>query len=176
MSDPEINYKLTDKFGTPERILMIIGFYGFILVGAIGIFSVSLVWGLIYIGFALIGLFGIVLSCLCSHCPYPYEHDTCLFLPVSLVKRLRKYNPDPLKKHEKFGFVFVMAGLVVIPQYWLVQNIILLIVFWVLCLPTFFLVLPFYYCKHCRLFTCPFNKVPLKVRTEAKSEQFGRRD
>lgn len=171
MSDHDVKYKLTNKFSPPERLFMVLGFYGFIIVGAVGILMASLVWGLIYAAFVVIGLFGIVLSCLCSHCPYPYEYDTCLFLPVALVKKLRKYNPDPLKKYEKFGFAFVMAGQVIIPQYWLVENIILLIVFWALCLPTFFVALPLYYCKHCRLFSCPFNKVPLKVRTETKSNQ-----
>jgi hypothetical protein len=171
MSNDDIKYKLTDKFTPPERFFMVIGFYGFIIVGAAGIYSVSILWGLIYTAFAVFGLLGVVLSCLCSHCPYPYEYNTCLFLPVGLVKKLRKYNPDPLKKHEKLGFAAVMAGLVVIPQYWLVQNLTLLILFWGLCIPTFFLALPLYYCKHCRLFSCPFNKVPLKVRTEARSNQ-----
>jgi hypothetical protein len=117
MSDHDANYKLTDKFSPHERILMMLGFYGFVIVGAIGIYSVSLVGGLIYTAFAALGLLGIVLSCLCSHCPYPYEYDTCLFLPVGLVKKLRKYNPEPLKKHEKIGFIVVMAGLVALPQF-----------------------------------------------------------
>ncbi len=151
------NAHLIDGFSLVEKILMRIGFYGFIVTGAYGIYSVSLLWGLIYTGFVLLGLGFILLYCLCSHCPYPYEYSDCLFLPFNLIKKLYKFRSEKMSLLDKIGFLIVMGGLVIIPQYWLLMNVTVLIIFWIFCLPTLVRLL-FCLCKRCRHFDCPFNR------------------
>jgi hypothetical protein len=50
-----------------------------------------------------------------------------------------------------------MAGMVIIPNFWLVADLSLLALFWLVALP-FIAALPIHYCKRCRNFDCPMNK------------------
>ncbi|MBN2030509.1 hypothetical protein JW824_09715 [bacterium] len=149
---------LVDGFSLIEKILMRMGFYGFIFIGAYGIYSATLLWGLLYTGFVLFGLGFVFLYCLCAHCPYPYEYSDCLFLPAGLIKKLYKSRSEQMHILDKVGFLMVMGGLVIIPQYWLLKRDMLLILFWIFCLPTLARLL-FYLCKRCRHFNCPLNRV-----------------
>jgi hypothetical protein len=135
-----------------------LGFYGLTLVGAWGIYSQSITWGLIYTGVAMAGLVGGVLYGLCSHCPYPYDHSDCLFMPYPVIKRLYRFRPEPLTPWDKIGFIAGTLVVVLMPQYWLVKEPLLLALFWILCLPTL-ATFPLYYCKKCRHILCPFNCV-----------------
>ena len=87
--------RFIEGFSLTERVLMRIGFYGFIIVGAYGVFLQSIPWGLAYTGFSIVGLLA-VLYCLCAHCPYPHKLSTCLFLPTGVVKALFSYRPEPM--------------------------------------------------------------------------------
>ena len=154
--------KSIDKFSLFEKIFMRIGFYGFIITGAYGIFSVNTLWAFIYIGFVLLGFAIGLLYSLCSHCPYPYKFSDCLFLPFGLVKKICHFRSASMNKLEKTSFIVVMIGLVAIPQYWLFKNYTILTIFWIFCLPTL-AGLIFYFCKRCHHVSCPFNLSPKKV-------------
>ncbi|MBN1273448.1 MAG: hypothetical protein JXB26_14365 [Candidatus Aminicenantes bacterium] len=156
------NIKLIDRFSLVEKILMRIGFYGFIIVGVYGIFTVSTLWGAIYIGFILLSLSFGLLYCLCSHCPYPYQFSTCLFLPYGIVKKICRFRSESMNILEKIVFMVAILGLVVFPQYWLFKNYTILIIFWIFCLPTLGGLL-FYFCKRCRHSCCPFNSARKKT-------------
>ena len=149
---------LINRFTRTEKVLIRGGFYVFMVIGAVGIYVKSLVWGMIYTGFAIFGLLGVVLYSLCSHCPYPYVYSDCLFLPHGWIRKWFKYRPTPMSLSDKTGFILITLGLVVIPQYWLASNVTLLILFWMACLPVLIL-FPFHYCRRCRHFGCPFNGV-----------------
>jgi hypothetical protein len=149
---------LINRFTLTEKVLLRGGFYVFMIIGAVGIYMKSMMWGMIYTGFAIFGLLLGVLYSLCSHCPYPYVHSDCLFLPHKLIKKFFKYRPTPMSLSDKTGFMLIMIGLVAIPQYWLVSNVTLLILFWIACLPVL-IIFPFHYCRRCRHFGCPFNSV-----------------
>jgi len=148
--------KLIEKFSLFEKIFMRIGFYSFIIIGAYGIFSVNTLWALIYIGFVLLGLTFGLLYCLCSHCPYPYKFSDCIFLPFVAIKKLYNFRSESMKIWEKTGFIVTITGLVAIPQYWLLKNFTILVIFWIFCLPTL-AGLIFYFCKQCHHVNCPFN-------------------
>ncbi len=167
--DSQQYVNLIERFSLLEKILMRIGFYGFIIIGAYGIYSVSITGGLIYTCFAIFGFIFVVLYCLCAHCPYPYKYSTCLFLPSGLVKKLYKFRSERMSISDKIGWIIMMAGLVMIPQYWLLENHVVLTIFWILCLPTL-VSISFYYCRRCRHFDCPFNSVRMKSESKDQGE------
>lgn len=158
---------LIERFSLLEKALMRLGFYGFVVIGAYGIYLESILWGLIYSGFVIIGLQFGFLYFLCTHCPYPYNHSDCLFMPFWVVTKQFKFRSAQVNLLDKIGFIVIMTGLVVIPQYWLIKNYTVLIIFWIFCLPTL-LAFPFHLCRRCQHFHCPFNLVgeELKNKTE----------
>lgn len=149
------NVNLAERFSLFEKILMRMGFYGFIIIGAYGIYSESVPWGLLYTVFVIFGLSVLLSYCLCAHCPYPYKYSDCLFMPLALINKY-KFRSRPMSTLDKIGFIVMMVGVVVIPQYWLLKNSTILIIFWIFYLPTFAGFL-FYECRRCRHFDCPFN-------------------
>jgi hypothetical protein len=162
---PRRNVNLADRFSLVEKILMRIGFCGVLIIGACGIYLESITFGLIYTAFIFFGQSVLLSYCLCAHCPYPHEYSDCLFAPARLVKKSYKFRAGPLSVLDKIGFIVMIVGVVVIPQYWLLKNYAILAIFWVFCLPTY-AGLIFYECKRCRHFCCPLNQ----VREELKKE------
>jgi hypothetical protein len=155
--------KLIDKFSVAEKILARTGFYGFIIIGAYGIYSQSILWGIAYTLFVLLGsIFGLPYY-FCSHCPYPYKYSDCLFTPFWLIARQQEFRPGQLTISDKICSAVIGAGLVLIPQYWLFKNHSVLILFWIFCALTL-VSFPIYYCKRCRNFKCPFNSVSKELR------------
>ena len=47
---------LVERFPLLQKILMRVGFYGFMIIGAYGIYLESILWGLIYSGFVIFGI------------------------------------------------------------------------------------------------------------------------
>ena len=120
------------KFPVLDKVLLRIGFYGFLVVGAYAVYSMSLLWGLIYTVFAVLSL-ALAAYCLCSHCIHAYQYSDCLLLPSRLVTNMYRFRPEPMSRLDTVGFTLWYVGTVGIPQYWLVQNPVLLAIFWVLC-------------------------------------------
>ena len=153
---------LIEKFNLPQKLYIRTGFYGFMAVGTWGIYSQSIIYGLLYTGFVIAGLKFGLLNFICAHCPYPYKYSDCLFAPYRLITQQYEFRPDAMGASDKIGFVAIMAGFIIIPQYWLIRNHTLLVLFWVLCLPTL-AGFPFHLCKRCRHFDCPLNSANKKL-------------
>jgi hypothetical protein len=151
------NIKLHDGFTITEKILLPGLWYVYVAIGAYAIFAESITWGLIYLAFCTFGFFVGILYTLCAHCPYPYEYSDCLFFPHKFIKKLYRHRPGPLTMPDKTGLWISLLGTVILPQYWLLNNASLLILFWVFCIPAW-ASLPLYLCKKCRNFECPINK------------------
>jgi hypothetical protein len=149
---------LKDSFAMWERVVWPLCFAGFIAVALVGIHSISPVGALVYAGFALLGL-AVGFPSLCSHCPYPTRHSTCLFLPPKLVARLLPYRGPRLSRLETVAVLLVTTGLFLLPQVWLIRDPIWLLPFWALALPVA-IAFPVYYCRRCRHAGCPMNRVP----------------
>ena len=154
------------NFNNIENTLMRIGFYGLIVAGVVGIALESTWWAVAYAVYAVIALLGGVLTTLCANCPYVYKRDDCLFLPYKFVKRFYSYRGGRMNVADKIILVVSMLGLVVIPQYWLIQNWQALVVFWAFALPVV-LAAPTFYCRRCLHFSCPLNCVNGQVRKAA---------
>ena len=156
--DPHHHVHLVERFTLCNKILMRTGFYGFMIIGAYGIYGESILWGLIYVCFCILGLM-VGLSCfLCAHCPYPYKHSDCLFVPFWVFTKHYTFRSAPMSGLDKTVVILSFAGFILIPQYWLAKNYTILILFWTFCLPTI-ASLPLFWCRRCKNFHCSFNLV-----------------
>ncbi len=148
---------LIDRFSLIERVLMRTGWFGFMAVGTYGIYRQDPLWAWLYITYGILGFALVVLPGLCAHCPYPSKHSTCLFLPPQLLNRFYPYRGPQMSLGGKAATIATMAGMVIMPHFWLVNDVPLLVLFWLLGLPTV-AAFPTHYCKQCRHFGCPMNK------------------
>ncbi len=148
-----------NKFNLKEITLMRVGYYGYQLVGFLAILKENLVLSILYLLFIIGGSF-LVFYCLCTHCPHQFMHGKCTFVPFGLQKKLFKFKPRKMNVFEIIGHNLITKGAIIIPQFWLYKDLKLLIIFWILCLPTI-LRLSFYHCKKCQNYGCPFcsNKI-----------------
>ncbi len=154
---------LIDRFSLTERIVMRLGWFGFMAVGAYGIYKQSPLWAGIYVACSALGFALVVLPGLCGHCPYPSKHGTCLFLPPGLINRFYPYKGPHMRKAVKGAVLVTMVGMVIMPNVWLVSDPPLLGLFWLLGVPTI-AAFPMHYCRRCRHFGCPMNKVSASGR------------
>ncbi len=153
------NNKCFQTFSFRDKLLFQIGFYGFIIVGAFGIFTLESAYvGIAYLVYTIVGLLFGVLYFLCSHCPHVYVYNDCLFYPPIILKKLYKFRKSPMNLTDKIGFIGLMGSFVIIPNIWIWKNLAILFFFWAFALPTLFGLL-FYVCRHCQNVSCPFNQV-----------------
>jgi hypothetical protein len=155
-SENNTSCPLIDRFSLKERMIMKLGWYGFMAIGSYGIYKQSPVWAGVYVVCALLAFARVIMPGLCAHCPYPSRHDTCLFLPPSLLNRFYPYKGPQMSRAEKISVGVAMAGLVIMPTVWLITDLPLLILFGLFGLPTL-AAFPVHYCKRCRHFDCPMN-------------------
>ena len=144
---------LHDSFSLKDKILMQIGWNGFMLVGIYAIYKRSPLWALAYVAYMIF----IVMPMLCAYCPYPYQYSTCLFMPSGILRKFYPYRGPQPSVAGKTAASIIMVGAVILPNFWLFRDIPLLIVFWLFALPTV-LAFPLHYCKHCRHAGCPANR------------------
>jgi hypothetical protein len=145
-----------DYFSLTERFLMRVGWGGFMLIGFFGIYLQDPIWAWGYAVLGIVGFLLVVIPLLCVHCPYPYHYNTCLFLPQAFLKRFYPHRGPKMSTFGKIAVSIVLASMVVLPNFWLVTDLPLLLLFWLFGLPTI-AALPIYYCKHCRHTGCPMN-------------------
>jgi len=156
--------KIAQGFTLTEKVLMNVGVLATVIAGVYGISLQSIPWAIGYVGFVLFGMLVLIGYGNCSHCPYIYEEYTdCLFPPWGKIyRKLYKYRPGKLTLFDKILFFAFFVGIPLFPQYWLLKNYTVLIVFWLFCFPTaagFF----FYECRQCQHFGCPFNMAQKEV-------------
>lgn len=158
-TDSQKCFDSSKQFSLYEKILMGGGFYACVIIGAYGIFLHSMTWGIAYIAFLLFGSFVSLGYCVCAYCPYIFpDYSDCLFPPFgTVVRKLYRFRPGPIRAMDKIGFLIMMVGVIAIPQYWLLKRPTLLMVFWICCLPTL-LGFVFYECRRCQHYDCLFNR------------------
>ena len=150
---------LIDRFSLKERIVMRIGWSGFMSVGAWTIYKQNPFWTWAYVAYGLLGFALVVLPSMCARCPYPYKRSTCLFVPPAILRKFYPYQGPNMTTAGKTAAFATMAGMVILPNFWLVNDIPLLMIFWLLGIPIL-AAFPMHYCSRCRHFRCPMNKVP----------------
>jgi hypothetical protein len=148
---------LIDRFSLKERLLSRGAWYGFMAVGTWGIFIQAPLWAVIYLLYSLAAFTLVILPGLCAHCPYPSEYSTCLFLPPAVVNRFFPYKGPQMHPVNKVLAFVAMAGIVMMPQFWLITDLPRLLLFWLLALPIL-VAFPRHFCRHCRHLDCPMNR------------------
>ena len=145
-------------FSTAEKIVAAIPFNSTILIGAYGLYLVSWVLTAINLAFCYIGILAMMRYTICPRCPHLLQDNDCLNMPAPLVKKLiAKNRKGPLNNCEKMLHRTVNYGILIIPVYWLIPNISLLIPF----IALYFIgqaTFVFHFCRHCKNEVCIQNR------------------
>lgn len=143
-----------------EQIYAQITFHGWWIAGFIAIALQNWGWAMLYFLIVSYGILGIVQRHLtCPRCPHLHEYDSCLQLPPRISKLLIKEKKNiPLSHKEKILFLSIFILITVFPIYWLMNNVLALAGF-ILFGSMWYLGQFLYYCKRCRIPSCPFNRV-----------------
>jgi hypothetical protein len=148
---------LIDRFSLKEKLFLRTTWFGFLAVGTHAIYKQDPLWAWIYVVYTILGFALLVLPGMCAHCPYPYQFSTCLFIPPSLLRKFYTYRGPRMSPTDKAVALSAMAGMVLLPNFWLIHDIRLAVLFWLLALPSL-VIFPMHYCPRCRHFGCPLNK------------------
>ena len=147
-------HPFVDGFPIWQKLSMRGLFVAVLVVGAVAVFRHSQVFGWIYLVMATLGQLVLIMPNLCAHCPYPYQYNDCLLAPAGLMRTIFSYRGPLISPGGRLALAAGGAGLILIPQYWLFQEPLLLLVFWVLLLP-FLAFFRLYLCRRCRHTGCP---------------------
>ena len=160
--EENIKCSLAEGFSLPEKIWAQFSFLGMTLIGTVGIVLADWPWVLPYILINWYGVPGIIMRHInCPRCPHLHEYGDCLQFPSSVTKRIvkqRKTTPFSTLERALFYAIFILIPSY--PIYWLLPRKILLGAFLVTAGMWYggqFL----YFCKRCRVYECPFNRVPI---------------
>jgi hypothetical protein len=100
----------------------------------------------------------------CPRCPHLHKYGDCLQAPSILTKWLiKKQKTTPFSVFEKFLFYLIFITIPTYPIYWLLSNKLLLFPF-LLSAFMWYSGQLLYFCKRCRIYDCPFNRVPLALK------------
>ena len=158
----EIKCSLAEGFSLWEKIYAQFSFITMGVIGTVGIVLADWPWSLPYIVIIWYGVPGIIMRHLtCPRCPHLYKYGDCLQLTPKVTKWLiKKQKTTPFSALEKLLFYMIFILVPTYPIYWLISNKILLIVF-LLMVGMWYSGQFLYFCKRCRVYDCPFNRVTL---------------
>ncbi len=145
-------------FSIWEKLYAQLSFNGGIIIGAYGLLQHSKALAVIYVLYSYVGILLLMRYTVCPRCPHLHEAGDCLQLHPSLTKRIISPNrKGPLNIYEKFLFVIVLYGILIIPIYWIASNLIVLILF-LLFYGVMLLGLWLYFCRNCKNTSCIQNR------------------
>ena len=158
----ETECTLAEGFSVWEKVWAQLSFWVMGVAGTIGIVLADWPWVFPYIVICWYGIPGIIMRHLnCPRCPHLHVHGDCLQAPASLTKWLiKKRKATPFSNSERFLFLAIFVLLPTYPLFWLVSHTGLLVVF-VIAATAWYLGQYLHFCKRCRVYGCPFNRVPL---------------
>ena len=146
------------KFSLKEKLYAQFSFNGGIIIGAYGLLQHSRTLAVLYLLYSYVGIILLMRYTVCPRCPHLKVAGDCLQLHPSLTKKIISPNrKGPLNRHEKFLFVTVLYGILIIPLYWIASNLFVLIPFLILY-GGLLLSLLLYFCRYCRNTVCIQNQ------------------
>jgi hypothetical protein len=154
------NCSLAEGFSIREKIYAQLSFFAMGILGTIGIILEDWIWVIPYVLINWYGIPGIVMRHLiCPRCPHLYEYGDCLQAPPKLTRWfIKKQKTTPISFLENLLFYMIFLLIPIYPIYWLISNKILLIPF-LLMAGMWYSGQLMYFCKRCRVYDCPFNRV-----------------
>jgi hypothetical protein len=162
MGNSKKHTHLACGFSLKEQIYAQITFHGWWISGFVGIALQNWIWAILYLFIVAYGILGIIQRHLtCPRCPHLHEYDSCLQLPKRITKYVIKARKNtPFSPSEKILFISIFILITIFPIYWLKNDNIALAGFLLFgsmwCLGQFF-----YFCKRCRIPSCPFNRAKI---------------
>ncbi len=150
------------QFERHEKWIARLGFALLVLVGLVALYQKSPNSAFAYAVIVVVCSLLLVYDLLCPYCPYPYKYKTCLLYPHQLltwVTRHRTRELGPVRR----TLIFVAFGLLLlVPQYGLLGNWSLFVVFWLLGV-LLGLLFFFSWCPQCYHRRCPFHRVSVEA-------------
>lgn len=124
----------------------------YLSLGATAVFHDSLFFGLLYLGVIVLGFVSVAYTW-CSRCPRRRDGCTHIWLG-RLAEVLPERDPGSFGPIDWLGTTVYIGGLHLFPQYWLWQNRVTFVLFWVLVGATY-LIGTLGECADCENRTCP---------------------
>lgn len=154
--------RLAEGFSVWEKAWAQLSFSAMGILGTVGIVLTDWPWVFPYIVIYWYGVPGIVMRHLiCPRCPHLHVYGDCLQAPANLTRWLiKKRKATSLTDVEKSLFYGIFTLIPVYPLFWLVSHTGLLVAF-VIATGAWYLGQLLYFCRRCRVYSCPFNRVPL---------------
>jgi len=138
-----------------------------LVVASFAIYPHSWIWLLIYLGYMWLIFAPHELGFLCVYCPYYRQEKGLTVKCKSLWGPSKVLRPKigPMTKVDQVFFWIASFIATFFPMYWLVQEIDLLVLYWLTWLIMIW-TLAKYECNQCLHFHCPGNIVPEEKREE----------
>ena len=161
----KIRCSLAEGFSPWEKIYAQLSFIAMGLLGTVGILLESWPWVLPYIAITWYGIPGIVMRHLvCPRCPHLHEYGDCLQLPATITKWLvKQQKTTPFSTADRILFCAIFILVPTYPLYWLASHVTLLVGF-LLMAGLWYSGQFLRFCKRCRVYDCPFNRVKVTHR------------
>lgn len=155
---------LAEGFSLGEKIWAQVSFNIMGIVGTVGIVLADWPWVIPYIAIYWYGIPRVVMRHLaCPRCPHLHVYRDCLQFPPAITRWLvKKPTTRPFNLREKFLFLLIMLGVPLYPLYWLTGRPVLLAVF-LACALAWYGGQLLHFCHHCRVDSCPFNRVSART-------------
>jgi len=145
-------------FTLKEKIYAQFTFNAGVLVGAYGLFLNSTILGTAYLLYAYIGILLLMRYTVCPRCPHLHVANDCVQLHPSIAKIIvSPARKGPLNTFEKFLFVMVLYGILILPIYWIASDTVVLILF-LLFYGGQLLGLHLHFCRDCQNQSCIQNR------------------
>lgn len=160
---------LFEQFPIFDVILTTAGFVIVIVIGSWAILSTSLMLAAIYFLASLFATLVVHSYSVCTKCPYCGKG---CYLPNGKLAGFM-FSPKKPGKYtslEGLGALGSLAFAVLVPQYWLFKNPLLLVPFWLVIL-ALLVDIVVRICPRCLNFNCLANRVPEEVRQRVKENQ-----
>jgi hypothetical protein len=151
--------RYANGFSVREKLWAQLSFFAILIAGTAGIIREDWPWLAPYIVAGWYGVPGIVMRHLvCPRCPHLYVYGDCVQFPPTLTKLLiKERKTGPFSGAEKAAFWLIFLMIPLYPLYWLRGQPVLLVVF-VGAAVMWYAGQRLYFCKRCRVRTCPFNR------------------
>jgi hypothetical protein len=152
---------LAEGFSPLEKAYAQVSFLVMGIAGTAGIVIADWPWVVPYLAIYWYGVPGIVMRYLvCPRCPHLHEFGDCLQAPVAVTKWLsQSRKTSPLSAAQQFLFYAIFLLIPTYPIFWLLSTPVLLIPF-LIGASMWYSGQFVYFCKRCRVYDCPFNRVP----------------
>jgi len=154
--------KLAEGFSVREKAWAQLSFWIMGIAGTTAIVLSDWPWVFPYMVIYWYGVPGVIMRHLnCPRCPHLHVYGDCLQAPASVARWLiKKRKATPFSSFEKSLFLAIFLLIPTYPLFWLVSHTGLLVAF-VVGAGAWYSGQLLHFCRQCRVYGCPFNRVPL---------------